>query len=47
LKEFWTNPVVQADAPRNAIDVGAHFLGKIRHLINERDLGGEKCISRI
>ena len=47
MKKLWANTVIQTDASRNVIHVGANFLGEIRDLINESDLGGQERVSRV
>ena len=44
MKEFRADAVVEPDAARDCLHVGADFFGKIRHLVDEGDLGGEKRV---
>ena len=45
--ELAADALVEPHATRDVMDIGAHLLAQIRHLIDERDLGREKCIGRV
>ena len=47
MEEFGADPVVEADAARHVLDVGADRLAQIGHLVDEGDLGGEEGVGGI
>ena len=47
MQEFRADPVVKTDAARDFLDVGANLFGKIGHLVDEGDLGGEEGVGRV
>ena len=47
VQEFRADAVVQADAARDVLDVGADLLAEIGDLVDEGDLGREKGVGRI
>ena len=47
MQKLRTNAVVEADAARHVLDVGAHLLAQIGNLVDEGNLGGEKGVCRV
>jgi hypothetical protein len=47
MQEFRADTVVQADAARHFLHVGADLFGEIRDLVDEGDLGGEEGVGRV
>ena len=47
MQEFAADAVVEPDAARDFLHVGADFLGKIGDLVDEGDLGGEEGVRRV
>jgi len=47
IEKLRSNAVVESDAARNFLHVSADFFRQIRDLVDEGDLGGEKCIRRV
>ena len=47
MQEFRSDPVVEPDAARDLLHVGADLFGKIGNLVDEGDLGGQKRVGGI
>src|SRR5262249_23767529 len=47
MQKFGANPIVEPDAARNLLDIGANLLAQISNLVDEGDLGGKKGVGRI
>ena len=47
MQEFCADAVVEPDAARDFLHVGADFFRKIGDLVDEGDLGGEKRVRRV
>ena len=47
MQEFTANAVVETDAARDFLDIGANFFAQIRNFVDEGDFGREKCIGCI
>ncbi len=47
MQEFAADAIVEADAARHVLHIGADLLGKIGDLVDEGDLGRKKCIGGI
>jgi hypothetical protein len=47
MQELGSDAVVQADAARDILNVGADLFGEIRDLVDEGYFGGEKCVGGI
>ena len=47
MQEFRADAVVEPDAARDLLHVGANLLGQIGDLVDEGDLGGEERIGRV
>ena len=47
MQEFRTDTVVEADAARHLLHVGADFFRQIGDLVDEGDLGGEEGVGRV
>src|SRR6266496_4783258 len=47
MQKFAADAVVEPDAARDFLHVGADLFGEIRDLVDEGDLGGEKGIRRV
>src|SRR6266567_3186767 len=42
MQKFWPDPIIKPNAAGDILHIRANFFGKISHLIDERDLRGEK-----
>ena len=47
MQEFAADAVVEADAARHVLHVGADLLAQIGDFVDEGDLGGEESIGRV
>ena len=47
MQEFRADAIVEPDAARDFLHIGADLFGQIRDLVDEGDLGGEKRIGRV
>ena len=47
MQELRADAVVEPDAARDILHVGADLFAQIRDLVDEGDLGGEKRIGRV
>ena len=47
MKEFGTDAVVEPDAARDVLHIGARLLAQIGNLVDERHLHGEEGVGRI
>ena len=47
VQKFRANAIVEPNAARDLLDIGADFLRQIGDLVDEGDLGGEESIGRI
>jgi hypothetical protein len=47
MEKFSADAVVEADAARNFLHVGADGFAQIGNLVDEGYLGGEKCVGGI
>ena len=47
MQEFRADAIVETDAARDLLHIGADFFGKIGDLVDEGDLGGEKGVGRV
>ena len=47
MQEFRADAVVEPDAARDFLHIGADLFGQIRDLVDEGDLGGEERIGRV
>jgi hypothetical protein len=44
VQKFGADAVVEPHAARHVLDVGSDFFRQVRHLVDETDLGRQKCI---
>ena len=47
MQEFRADAIVEPDAARDFLHIGADFFGQIRDLVDEGDLGGEKRVGGV
>ena len=47
MQKFRADAIVESDAARDVLHVGANFLGQVGNLIDEGDLGGEEGVRRV
>ena len=47
MEEFAADAVVEADAARDLLDVGAHLLAEVGDFVDEGDLGRKECVGGV
>ena len=47
MQELVPDAAVEAHAARHFVDVRTHQLADVRHLVDERDLRGQKCVGGV
>ena len=47
MQEFRSNPVVEPDAARDFLHVGADLFGKVGNFVDESDLGGKERVGGV